>query len=120
MKYLTADGGNSSYNGRSKNPSLDKQLNALTEVNSLLADVLSLDDRAARFTLETPLLGALPELDSMAVIALITGMEERFGFVVEDDEIEGATFATVGSLVAFIDGKLNSLGRCRNTLRVSH
>ncbi|MBK1679307.1 acyl carrier protein [Rhodocyclus tenuis] len=95
-------------------------MNTLIEVNSLLADVLSLDGRSARFNLETPLLGALPELDSMAVIALITGMEERFGFIAEDDEIEGSTFATVGSLVAFIDGKLISLGRSRKNLRTPH
>lgn len=120
MKYLTVGPGNSPYNARLENRVPDKQLNTLVEVNSLLADVLSLDGRSTLFTLETPLLGALPELDSMAVIALITGMEERFGFIAEDDEIEGATFATVGSLVAFIDGKLNSLGRCRKTLRVPH
>jgi acyl carrier protein len=33
-------------------------------------------------------------------------MEERFGFVVEDDEIDGSSFATVGSLVEFVEGKL--------------
>jgi acyl carrier protein len=42
----------------------------------------------------------------MAVVGLINMMEERFGFVVEDDEIDGSTFATVGSLVDFVDGKL--------------
>jgi acyl carrier protein len=42
----------------------------------------------------------------MAVVALIGGLEERFGFAVEDDEIEGSTFATLGSLVEFVDGKL--------------
>jgi len=75
-------------------------------VLSLLDEVLSLNGRAATFSRDTPLLGALPELDSMAVVALITGLEERFGFAAEDDEIEGATFATVGSLVDFVEGKL--------------
>jgi len=75
-------------------------------VLALLDEVLSLNGRAAAFSRDTPLLGALPELDSMAVVALITGLEERFGFAVEDDEIEGATFATVGSLVDFVEGKL--------------
>jgi len=42
----------------------------------------------------------------MAVVALITSMEERFGFFVEDDEIDGASFATVGTLVDFVQGKL--------------
>ena len=58
------------------------------------------------FSNTTPLLGAIPELDSMAVVALITGLEDRFGFSVDDDEIEGSTFATLGSLIEFVDGKL--------------
>jgi acyl carrier protein len=70
--------------------------------------VLSLKGRASHFTLETPLLGALPELDSMAVVALITTMEERFGFIVDDDEIDGAAFTSVGTLVDFVQGKLDA------------
>ncbi|HMV17228.1 MAG TPA: acyl carrier protein [Zoogloea sp.] len=76
------------------------------EVLSILDEVLSLGGRAAEFDLDTPLLGALPDLDSMAVVGLINMLEERFGFVVEDDEIDGATFASVGSLVEFVDAKL--------------
>lgn len=76
------------------------------EVLSILDEVLSLGGAAARFDLDTALLGALPDLDSMAVVGLINMMEERFGFVVEDDEIDGSTFATVGSLVDFVNGKL--------------
>ena len=76
------------------------------EVLALLDEVLSLKGRSQSFTLETALLGAIPELDSMAVVALITSMEERFGFIVEDDEIDGAAFASVGTLVEFVQGKL--------------
>jgi hypothetical protein len=39
----------------------------------------------------------------MAVASVLTSLEERFGFSIDDDEIDGATFATVGSLVAFVD-----------------
>ncbi len=81
-------------------------MNTEKEVLSLLDEILSLNGRSAEFSTNTPLLGAIPELDSMAVVALITGMEERFGFSVDDDEIEGSTFATLGSLVEFIEGKL--------------
>ena len=77
-----------------------------SEVLAILDEVLSLKGRSSSFTLETALLGALPELDSMAVVALITSMEERFGFFVEDDEIDGAAFASVGTLVGFVQGKL--------------
>jgi acyl carrier protein len=76
------------------------------EALGILDEILSLNGRAFEFTEETPLLGAIPELDSMAVVALITTMEERFGFIIEDDEIDGSTFASVGSFVDFLRGKL--------------
>jgi acyl carrier protein len=33
-------------------------------------------------------------------------LEERFDFVVNDDEIDGQTFETLGTLVDFVDRKL--------------
>ncbi len=81
-------------------------MTTLTEVLALLDETLSLNGRAAGFTPNTPLLGAIPELDSMAVVAVITGLEERFGITAEDDEIDGSIFATVGSLVDFVEAKL--------------
>ncbi|MCB1961567.1 MAG: acyl carrier protein [Rhodocyclaceae bacterium] len=75
------------------------------EVLDILDEVLSLKGRAAAFDLETPLLGAVPELDSMAVVGLINMIEERFGMIVEDDDVDGTTFETVGTLVAFVDSK---------------
>lgn len=83
-------------------------MNTEEEVLSILDETLSLKGRSAEFSASTPLLGAIPELDSMAVVALITSLEDRFGFTVEDDEIEGSTFATVGSLVDFVQAKLSS------------
>jgi len=74
------------------------------DVLDMLDEVLSLDGRAATFTTDTPLLGALPELDSMAVANLVTAIEDRFGFAVEDDDISGETFATVGSLTRYVAG----------------
>ena len=76
------------------------------EVLRILDDVLSLGGRARQFGPQTPLLGSIPELDSMAVVTLITTLEERFGVIVDDDEISGDTFATVGSLTDFVAGKL--------------
>lgn len=77
-----------------------------SEILNLLDETLSLRGRALATTSDTPLMGAVPELDSMAVVALITGMEERFGFSIADDEVEGTIFTTLGSLVAFVDRKL--------------
>jgi len=78
------------------------------EVIDILESVLNLKGRSAGFAADTPLLGNIPELDSMAVVALITGIEEHFGFVVEDDEIDGTTFSTVGSLTEFVQAKLSA------------
>lgn len=77
------------------------------DVLRTLDDVLSLGGRAMAFGPDTPLLGAVPELDSMAVVTLITSLEERFGITIDDDDIDGATFGTVGSLVAFVSAKLS-------------
>lgn len=76
-----------------------------SEVLRVIDEVLSLNGRALAFTRETPLLGAIPELDSMAVVHLITALEEQLGVAVLDDDIDGATFASVGSLVDFVRGK---------------
>lgn len=76
------------------------------EVLRILDEVLSLGGRAMAFDATTPLLGAIPELDSMAVVTLLTTLEERFGISVDDDEISGETFADVGSLSSFVAGKL--------------
>ena len=81
-------------------------MNITHEVLSIIDDVLSLQGRTAGFTPETPLLGAIPELDSMAVVALITALEERFGFVVDDDEITSTIFETVGAMAEFVESKL--------------
>lgn len=75
------------------------------QVREILRDVLSLGPRADRLDTGSPLLGALPELDSMAVVSVIAALEDRFGFTVDDDEISGATFATFGSLVEFVTAK---------------
>ncbi len=83
-------------------------MNVLQEVLRVLDEVLSLEGRTATFTRDTPLLGAIPELDSMAVVALITGLEEQLGVVVNDDDIDGSTFATVGSLCDFVAAKLEA------------
>jgi len=76
------------------------------EVKLVLDEILSLNGRSASFTRETHLLGAIPELDSMAVVSLITRLEEHFGLTVDDDDMDGSTFATVGSLADFVSEKL--------------
>ncbi len=80
-------------------------MDVTADVLRLLDEILNLNGRSSRFTRNTHLLGAIPELDSMAVVSLISGIEERFGIVVDDDDIDGNTFATVGTLVDFVAEK---------------
>lgn len=82
-------------------------MNVAEDIKTMLADVLSLGARKSQLNESTPLLGSIPELDSMAVVNIITAMEDRFGISVSDDEISADTFATLGSLVGFVEGKLN-------------
>lgn len=78
----------------------------LPELLPVLDSVLGLQGRAARFHPDTPLLGAVPELDSMAVIALIAALEEQFGVAIDDEDLQAATFATVGSLCHMLRRKM--------------
>lgn len=76
-------------------------------LRALLADVLGLDAvRIATFDEQTLLFGALPELDSMAVATLLTGIEERFAVLIEDDDVGAEDFATFGTLLAFVRRKV--------------
>lgn len=77
----------------------------------LLDNSLGLGGKGLAFTPKTRLLGALPEFDSMTIINIITGLEDRFGIRVADDEIESSLFASVGSLLDFVQHKVAQLER---------
>lgn len=75
-------------------------------LRATLADVLGIDEgRVAAFTDETPLFGALPELDSMAVATLLTELEDRLAVSIDDDEIEAEMFEDFRSLLGFLKTK---------------
>jgi len=74
------------------------------QLRSLLSETLGLPaDRVADFTADTGLFGALPEFDSMAVAHLLTGIEERFGVLIEDDDVEAEDFGSFGRLLALVE-----------------
>ncbi|MFT5642894.1 MAG: acyl carrier protein [Janthinobacterium sp.] len=76
----------------------------LEQVRSIVLGTLGLG--ATRLDEDTALLGNMPELDSLAVILLITALEQHFGMTVDDDEINARHFATLGSLSSFVSLKL--------------
>ena len=75
-------------------------------LKAIIRDTLDIGARAEALTLDSPLLGSLPELDSIAIIHLIAAIEHYFDVVVEDDEVSAETFETLANLSAFIDSKL--------------
>ena len=77
----------------------------IEKVRDVLRTSLQLGAKADALEASTPLLGNLPELDSMAVATLIAALEEHFDIYIEDDEISAETFETFGSLCVFIDEK---------------
>lgn len=80
----------------------------LEEVKNILCTVLGITDRKDSLSEESSLLGNIPELDSIAVVNVITALEERFSIVIEDDEINSKVFETLGTLTRFVNNKLLS------------
>jgi acyl carrier protein len=76
------------------------------EVRQLIGEILQLGDRVSKLGPDSPLLGSIPEFDSMVVVTLINALEQRFDIQVADDEISGETFETVGKVYEFVRGKV--------------
>ncbi len=84
----------------------DGSLEVENAVRAVLRDVLGLSaERAAAFREDSPLFGALPELDSLAVAGVLTEIEDRLGILIEDDEVDGEMLETFGALSRFAVSK---------------
>lgn len=75
----------------------------LNGVRDVLAEILGIEDSETDLTPQTPLLGSIETLDSMAVVEVLAGLEDRFGITIDDGAVSADVFETVGSLVAFVD-----------------
>ena len=81
---------------------MEDRLEVDKTVRAVLGDVLGLSHGRTQAMVETtPLFGAVPELDSMAVAGVLTELEDRLGILIEDDDVDADTMATFGSLVGF-------------------
>jgi acyl carrier protein len=80
----------------------------IDEVREVLRSALQLGARADRLTADSALLGSIPEFDSMAVVTVLTMMEEEFGISVADDEVSAEVFQTMGSLAEFVERKVRA------------
>lgn len=83
-------------------------MDTIGRIKNILRDTLNLGARADQLSGESPLLGGLPEFDSMAVVGVVAMIEEDFGIIIEDDEMSADVFATVGSLSTFVSQKIST------------
>jgi len=73
----------------------------IKQVIEILQSCLQIED-CSEWNEQTQLLGAVAEFDSMAVVTVITQLEDNFGLSIEDDEISADIFETVGDLTDFV------------------
>ena len=77
------------------------------DISRLLASTLGLPAGAIVAHPATKILGAIPEMDSMSVVTVLIGLEEQYGIVINDDEMDAAVFETLGALAEFVKSKLD-------------
>lgn len=78
------------------------------DVRQIVGEALQLGFRLEDLQPETPLVGNLPELDSMAVVTVIAALEEYFGFIVDDDDDVSHAFDTMGNLTRYVEAKIHN------------
>jgi acyl carrier protein len=83
----------------------ERFMDTLEKVRAILRDTLQLGSRADALRRDSRLLGEIPEFDSMAVVSVLTMVEEEFDIAVEDDEVSADVFETLGTLTDFIAAK---------------
>ena len=72
------------------------------EIKQLLIDTLSLDIMPAEMDDDALLLGDIPEFDSMAIVSVITALEDNYGFTSADDELTAEVFESIETVVNFV------------------
>ena len=82
---------------------MDVSSATLDGVIAVVVETLGIEDRAHTLDASTPLFGSMPELDSLAVLSLVTSLENRFGFEMDDEDFSGDVFETVGTLAEFVE-----------------
>lgn len=76
------------------------------QVKELVVKTLGIEGRANSLTSGSPLMDSIPEFDSMAVLQVILAIEEHFGVVLENEDVTGEVFETLGTLTTFVESKL--------------
>ena len=72
------------------------------EIKQLLIELLSLDILPTEMDDDALLLGDIPEFDSMAIVAVITSLEEKYSFNSADDDLSAEVFESVETVVDYV------------------
>ena len=75
----------------------------LDRVKVVIVKTLKIEDRGDTLEASTELFGSMPELDSMAVVALAVNLEREFDFEIDDEDFTGEVFETIGTLAEFVE-----------------
>jgi len=76
------------------------------ETKNIIIQILQLTEPNEKFLEESELMGAIAEFDSMAVVSILTAIEEQYDIEIDDDEITGEIFETFGTLHQFLVDKM--------------
>jgi acyl carrier protein len=68
----------------------------------VIVDRLNPTLSASALSSETRLLGEGLALDSMAVLELVTGLEDELGIMIDESKLEADVFEDIGSLARFL------------------
>ena len=83
-------------------------MSVIEQVLEVLAESLPLPEATYKMGEQAPLLGAIPELDSMAITGIIAGLEKSFDIVFDEDDLDAKAFQTVGTLRDLIASKMEN------------
>jgi acyl carrier protein len=76
---------------------------SIEELKVMVASILQIGDRLDTLGPDAVLLGGIPEFDSMAVVSILTTIEESYGVTIDDDAVSAEAFETLGTLLEFIN-----------------
>ena len=82
-------------------------MDSMDLTRKILRSCMQLGSEVDDFTPATQLLGGFPEFNSLTITAIIASIEDELDSDIEDAEITGEIFETVGTLSAFIGEKLS-------------
>ncbi|MGE2834261.1 acyl carrier protein [Mycobacterium sp. SMC-4] len=80
----------------------------LDGVKQIIVTTLGIQDRADTLDGSTPLFNSMPELHSMAVVALAVALERHFDLQIDDEDLTGEVFETIGTLAEFVEATRNA------------